>query len=297
MELNYSLAPQAEVAGQARPWQFLKSVFALYRTQLFRWFGITAPTSLVASAVVWVADQRVRAMFRHISLFELPRHGWEMAGALTLRGCSYLLSWLLGCFALGAISSVVSGLDANDEDSAWKADSHQMAREHFGKLVLAGVLTLCVFLAGAGALGFVHAVAARVVGSHRFSQYRLAASLAGLLVVASVVSWLGMAIPLILRNSGVWAALKRSFELSNGYEGALFWLVVQSTLGTYLAAYGVYHGFSLIFPAPLQFTLWYRWLVFIVAILAGAAVEPPLFIGFSVLADRGVLNASLLPGA
>ena len=273
----------------------LKSVFALYRTQFSRWFGITAPTSLVAAAAIWMADQRIKATFSNIPLLELPHHRWEIAGALAIRYGSYFLSWLLGCFALAAIATVVSGLNGDEDDATWRADSHQAAREHFGKLALAGLFTFCAFLSGIAITLFVTEAVGRVTSRAFLLRFNFGIVLVGYVAVASVVSWLGMAIPLILRNSGVWAALKRSLELSNGYEGALLWLVVQSSVGSYLAAYGTYYGFRLFFPVPLQYTLWYGWLVFIVAVLAGAAIEPPIFIGFSLLADPEQLNASSFP--
>ena len=297
MDPNYSLASQAEVVGGARPGFLLKSVFALYRTQFSRWFGITAPTSLLAAAAIWMADQRIKTMFRNIPFLELSHHRWEVAGALTIRYCSYFLSWLLGCFALAAIATVVSGLNGDEDDATWRTDSHQAGREHFGKLALVGLFTFCAFLAGIAITLFVTEAIGRVTSRALLLRFNFGIVLVGYIAVASVVSWFGMAIPLILRNSGVWAAFKRSLELSNGYEGALLWLVVQSSLGSYLAAYGIYYGFRLFFPVPLQYTLWYGWLVFIVAVLAGAAIEPPIFIGFSLLADPDQLKVSALPGS
>lgn len=273
----------------------LQSVFALYRSKFSSWFGITAPTSLVAAAVIWMTDQRINATFRNIPLLELSHHRWEIAGTMIVRFGSDFLSWLLGCFALAAIATIVSGLNGDEDDATWKTDSHQAAREHFGKLALVGLFTFCTFLVGIAITFFVTEAVGRVTSRALLLRFNFGIVLIGYVAVASVVSWLGMAIPLILRNSGVWAALKRSLELSNGYEGALLWLVVQSSVGSYLAAYGTYYCFSLFFPAPLRYTLWYGWLVFIVAVLAGAAIEPPIFIGFSLLADPDQLNASSFP--
>jgi hypothetical protein len=295
VEPTYSIAPQAEAVSTAQPGVLLKSVFALYRSKFSSWFGITAPTSMLATTVVWMADQRIKATFRNIPFLELSHHRWEIAGALTIRYCSYFLSWLLGCFALAAIATVVSGLNGDEDEGTWRTDSHQAAREHFGKLALVGLFTFCAFLAGLAIAGFVAEAVVRVGGRALLLRFNFGIVLVGYVAVASVVSWLGMAIPLILRNSGVWAALKRSLELSNGYEGALLWLVVQSSVGSCLAVYGIYYGFRSIFPVPLQYTLWYGWLVFIVAVLAGAAIEPPIFIGFSLLADPEQFRPSSFP--
>jgi MFS family permease len=298
VEPTYSLASQVEAVGIPRPGQFLKHVFTLYRERFSHWFGITAPTSLLAAAVLWAADERIKAIYRGILPGEARYHFGDIAVTLVLRFGSFFVSWLLGCFALAAIATVVSDLDGEESDAVWMHDSHQRARENFGKLFLAALLTFCAFGAGMGIFGFVGLAAGRVVGWRRFARFNFAEALLGYVVVASILSWFGMAIPIILRrNIGVRAALKRSAEISSGYEGALFWLVVQSVAGSFLAGYAAYYSLSLFFPAHLRHTVWYGWLVYILAILAGAAVEPPIFIGFSLLADPEKLKVSSLPAS
>jgi hypothetical protein len=94
-----------------------------------------------------------------------------------------------------------------------------------------------------------------------------------------------MAIPLILTGDiGVWAALKKSVRLSNGYEVFLFLLVVESVVGSYVAWYATHFGLMFLFPAHLRYTAWYGWMVYLASVLASAAVQPPMFIGFSLLA-------------
>jgi hypothetical protein len=48
---------------------------------------------------------------------------------------------------------------------------------------------------------------------------------------------------------------------------------------------------GLMSPDSLRNNGWYSWLVSVVAVLAGAALEPPLLIGFSLLADPELLKA------
>ena len=69
----------------------------------------------------------------------------KLLEVLALRFGGFFVSWLLGCFALAAIATVVNRLDADDDDLAWKHDSHQRAREHLGSIVLAAAFTFCVF--------------------------------------------------------------------------------------------------------------------------------------------------------
>jgi hypothetical protein len=77
----------------------------------------------------------------------------------------------------------------------------------------------------------------------------------------------------------------------------LFLLVVESMAGSYVAWYAVPLGLRFLFPPHLQYTTWYGWVVYFVAILASAAVQPPMFIGFSLLAASEPQNSSFLPGA
>ena len=73
-------------------------------------------------------------------------------------------------------------------------------------------------------VGFIVFAGIRLVGWSDFARFNYGVSLAGGVVVARIVCWLGMSIPLIVAGTiGVWAALKKSVELSNGYEGTLFW--------------------------------------------------------------------------
>ena len=141
MEQDYGFAPQVEVGAEPRPGLLLKSVFSLYRSQFRRWFAITAPTSLLA-AVVDREPTGFAAMLRGVPMYELSSHWGVLAGAMVARYGSFFLAWFLGCFALGAIATVVSDLDQDDsEEGAWIHDSHQRTRDHFGSLVLAAFVS------------------------------------------------------------------------------------------------------------------------------------------------------------
>jgi hypothetical protein len=296
VESNWPLASQVEVEALPRPGFLLERVHDLYRDQFRRWFAIMAPTSILAAIVFLLSDQQVKEIFRSIPRGETRYHSGEFVEGLALRFGGFFVSWLLGCFALAAIAAVVNGLDKDDPDIVWKHDSYQRAREHLGRIVLAAAVTFCAFSAGVALAGFVPLAAAKLIGWSHFSRFIWLASIIGVVVVASIVSWLGAAIPLILRgNTTMWAALKRSVEVSSGYEGALLLLVVESLVGSYLAWYATYHGLRMLVPDQLRQTLWYGWGVYLLAVLATASVEPPLFIGFSLLADPDQLNAPLLP--
>ena len=285
MEPNYLTAQPVELCGAPSSSLLLKSVYALYSGQFRRWFGITAPLSLLASVTLWMADDRIRAIYRNIPRGELAYHPGVIAEAFALRFGAFFSSWLLGCIVLAAIATVVNGLEADDTNDVWRSDSYQKAREHFGALLSVALLTFCVFLAGMAVIELVEVALAKAVVWSNFSRFSFIAGLIGYVLIAGIVSWFGTAIPLILSGDATpRSALKKSLRLSNGYEAFLFLLVVESTAGSWLAYYAVRSGLQLLFPAALRHTSWYGWVVYFAAILASAAVEPPMFIGFSLLA-------------
>jgi hypothetical protein len=256
------------------------------------------PTTLLADVVLLWADRQAKTIFKGVPLFEILHHRDKVVEVYLLRFGSFFAAWFLGCFALATIASVVNRLEGESEVAAWIPDRHQRAREHLGAVFLVALITFCVFLAGFALSEFVQSAAVRVVGWRRFSRFSYATSLITVVTVASLVSWLGASIPLLVRgNTKLSAALKRSVELSSGYEGALFLLVVESIAGTLVAGYGTFYALHLLVPSTLRHAAWYGWAVTLVAVLASAAVEPPLFIGLSLLADPEQLNASSLPSS
>ena len=298
MDLNYLTVQPVELGGVPRPRLLFKDVYSVYTGQFRRWFGITAPISLLASVVLLMADRRIRDIYSSFPITQISHHMLEVAEAGLLRYGSFFLSWFLGCFALAAIATVANGREKGEREDVWISDSFQRARECFGRLLIAAVVTFSIFLAGMAALGFVVFAVIRVVGWAHFARFNLIVSLISYVVVASIVSWFGMVIPIILSGDiGVWKALKKSVRISNGYEAFLFLLVLESLAGSYVAWYAVHHGLASLFPAHLTYTEWYGWLVYFVTILASAAVQPPMFIGFSLLAASEHPNSSFLPGS
>jgi hypothetical protein len=295
VDSNRPPALQAEADAPPRPRFLLEQVHLLYRSRLWTWFGIMAPTSVFAGFVLLWADRQIKAILRGIPLFEIPHHWDKVVQATLLRFGSFFVAWFLGCFALASVASVVNRFEEDGEAAAWIPDRHQRAREHIGGVFLAALITFCAFLAGMAVSEFVQDAAVRVVGWPRFSRFSYVVGLIAVVAVASLVSWLGASIPLVVRGTKLRTALKQSVELSSGYEGALLLLVVESLAGTFVAAYGTFYVLHTVVPNHLRYTLWYGWVVNLVAALATATVDPPLFIGLSLLADPEQLNPSSVP--
>jgi len=297
VESNCPPASLAEAGALPRPRFLLQQVHVLYRSQFWTWFGIMLPTTLLADVAVLGADRQIKTMLKATPLLEIRNHWDKVIEAGVLRFGSFFAAWFLGCFALASIASVVNGLDGESEGAIWIRDRHQRARDHLGGVFAAALITFCVFLAGTAVSEFVQGAAVRLVGWSRFSRFSYAVGLIAALAVASLVSWLGASIPLLLRgDTKLLAALKRSVELSSGYEGALFLLVVESVAGTFIAGYVTFYALHWLVPSELRHALWFSWAVNLAAVLASAAMEAPLFIGLSLLADLDVLNSRSLPG-
>jgi hypothetical protein len=293
---NYLIARPVEFEGVPRPHLRLTDVYAVYTGQFRRWFAITAPTSLLGSAVLLMANRKISEIYRSFPVSQISQHTADVAKAYALRYGSFLISWFLGCLALAAIATVTNGLDKGERNDIWISDSFQRAREHFLPLFLAALSTFSIFLVGMAAIGFIVLALFRMLGGPSFARFGYGVTCFGFMVVASIVSWFGMAIPLILaQDMSAWAALKRSLKISNGREFFLLLLVSESMIGSYVAWYAVSYGLRFLFPSQLRYTEWYGWFVYFVTILASAAVQPPMFIGFSLLAADKNANSSPVP--
>ena len=292
METNPVSLQPADGAEVPRILPLFNRVQHLYIKQFRVWFAITAPTSLIATLILVLSDRKIREISRYIPWYELSKRPFELAEIYLLRFGSFFFVWFLGCFVLGAIATKVGGLDRDDEELALR-DSHQLAREHLLEILQIALLTFIAFVLGMMLSENVYSAILKVVGRARFSPYIFAASLLQWVIVASIVSWLGMAIPYVVRGIGFWAAVKKSLEAADGYQGFLLLLVLQSLVVSYVAWYVTQYALFYLLPAFIRGTSWYGWVALIASALASAAVEPPIFIGFSLLAEQSARGTDL----
>ncbi len=226
------------------------------------------PTSIIAAVVLQATDWKIRQIYAVIPRAELPYRWREIALAYFLRVGGSFVAWLFGCYALAAIATIVSGLDEDSETTAWTSDSFQRAREHFLPIFGVAGFTFCAFALGIAAIGIVEIAFGRLMGWSRLLRHSAWLGVVGYLIVACVVCWYGMAIPLVIhRRTGTWPALKRSVKISNGYEIFLFFLVLESLVASYLAWYVARYGLALLLPTVLRSSVWYGWIVYLASTL------------------------------
>jgi hypothetical protein len=256
VESNYSLALQGQGVDAPRPGLLVRTAYRVYKNRFSTWFAIMAPTSLIAAGILTLADYRIRQIYKSIPRGDFLLHPGVIVIPLIWRFGSYFLSWLLGCFALGAIGTEVSADGGEEEESsAWKHDAHQRTRERFGQVFLLALVTFGALLAGLALVEVVQFAAIRVIGWQRLRPYSYVVALVSTVVVASIVSWLGTAFPLsISGRMGVWAALKSSIELSSVYEGALVLLVVHSVAGPYISWLVIHYIARILLPLSFLYT-------------------------------------------
>jgi hypothetical protein len=284
-----SSSPSLQQAEEIKPESFsplFTKVQKIYVQQFREWFAITAPTSVVAAVVLMLADWKVREIILSHHDFAKLYNTETIVETTLLRFGSYFFAWFLGCFALAAIATVVNRLDAEDEDAPLR-DKHQRAREHMGAILKTAFAMFLALLIGLAIAEFVLLTIAKVVGYAHFRSYIYPATMLGMFIVAGIVARLGMAIPLLMRGDiGVWAALNESLKIGERHKGFLFLLVIQSVIGSYVGWYAV-HYVLLLVPLSVKLAAWYGWAVVSLSALASAAVSPPMFIGFSLLAEEG----------
>ena len=291
MEPNDLLLPQAE--NSAGTHALLTRTWRIYRDGYRHWFAICAPTSVLASLVVIVCDWKIREFLQDMRPWDARWQLW--LGLIGFRLSEFFLPWLLGCFAFGAIATGVSNLDHEQQD-LWLRDSHQRSRERFGAIFLIALFTFGLLLAGVAGLFLVSSAAGRIFGLRRLIHWEYAITYIGGLVIVTIVSWFGMAIPLVLRGeTTVRSAITKSFAAHEGYEGYLFLLLLESLGGSYVGWYAVHWILSIATPNTVRSSSWYGWLVVLVVALASAAVSPPFLIGLSVLANEYCQKADLVP--
>lgn len=270
----------------------LHRVYKLYAQSYWRWFRITAPASLTAAFALLLTSQKANELFRMLPQGPaVVHHIPELLEQTLIRFGGFFFAWLTGCLALGAIATILHSQDA-EEDLSGLSDSFVRVRQLMLPVSVVATLTFALFIVGIGAGSVAGFAAGKIAGPKYFYRAVFYSSELFYFLELAVLSWFGPSIPLIIRDRiGAWRALKGSLRLSDGYEGFLFLLTVESVVGTYLANFVVRYAAGVVESRlPDSWLEVMPWIVYFSVALASAAVQPPMFIGFSLLADNEFLE-------
>ena len=102
VETNYSHVLQAEVGRIPQPGVLLRTVHAIYHAQFGRWFGIMAPTSLLAGLVLVLAAQQIKAINSAIPRGEVLLHKGDILVMGAVRYGQLFLVLVPGLFRAGS---------------------------------------------------------------------------------------------------------------------------------------------------------------------------------------------------
>jgi hypothetical protein len=269
VEQDWSLDSAPDVRLTSRG--LWRDIHSLYLTYFWSWFRVNAPATLGTVVVIQITNYEVS---------ELWRTG-DKAAAGSVRFGGFFLAWFIGCFALGAVATLV-GRVINGDEEAWDDEAYERARSKFWPLLSGAVLTFLCLILGFVVFLLIDGAVASALGRTRFLKFNYALSLAGIFLIGCAVSWQGLMFPMLIwTDVGAWQALKSSYTLANGYRTHLASLVIESLLASYLAGFGVYYALG--FVAHRLSLNWASWPIFVAAVLASAAAEAPMFIGFSLL--------------
>lgn len=268
------------------PAEFLHEVFALYHAHKALFIGLIAPAVIFGYLAVSFGTQQAEQIFRHLprgpAVMDHPR---ELAEMWIARMGSWFLSWLVYSFAFSAVAVAVNEIEAERKPLA--EDCYAPGRSHLGRVVgtaswllIVFMLTTMVIALGGSFLVFVvlH-LHPETAGVYIFTAILL-------LGASLLTSRLGLAIPaVVIDQCGVSQAIQRSRRLTEGRSGLLTVLLIESLGGSYLAGvtpFWIAAHFGAGAPPPV----WLPWVLVAVAIIAGALVQPVLFVGLSLMYIR-----------
>jgi hypothetical protein len=259
----------------------LRSVERIYRRNIRIFVLILLPAVVFGYFVIIIASNRIAVFARSISHSTSP--AWEFTAVFLLRFGSFLASWLVYCFAFGAIFYAVR--DIRNQLQPTSEGSFAPVREALGRFLrLSSFLFLvCVIpvVAMMGLTAVFLSVLLERFGLGFSLSYYYAASLPLLLLTFGVLARWTLAVPVLLNEgTGVWAAMKRSNSLTDNRLLALTILIIEGFLGTFLAQ-----------QIPLRIvgalvgsnglTEWQFYALYGFSLVCALFVQPIMFVGFA----------------
>jgi hypothetical protein len=260
----------------------LTRTYGLYRSRFRTFFVIASVPSLIAYMSQFI--QRVVAgQLRTRGLLPPQATGryWALITAVALfEGAVY---WTISGFFFAAIASNVLNDDGNDQPVV--ADAFSMARQRFGPIVAVALLIFALFALGRTVIGFALVSLLerlRLLGNFPVTFAVLTVML---LLVAGLVSRLGLAIPILMDGSkaSVSESLRRSVAKTENWEPFFMLFLAKAGILGYAAYWLVNLGLANLWDHGMLSAEAYPWVQSLLYVSIAAMLESPLFIAFSLL--------------
>jgi hypothetical protein len=265
--------------------EFIADVLRTYHSRFWLFFRITAPAVIVGTIAIITSRNEIREILRHLPHgVELLNHRTEILEIGLCNLSAYLISWLASLISFGVTCIVVEEAAAGFSPAA--LHSFLNLRERLGPFLRLSFLLFGLALLAEGASILAMGGMYRVLWHWQLRPRPFVMLVASYLTVSLALlafSRLALAVPaVILDDYGVWRAILRSDELTEGKWLPLAALLVKSLVGGYAAGLLPFWLASFIrVDAPLP--SWFPWVLTVGSIIGVTVVEPTMFVGFAVL--------------
>lgn len=249
--------------------------YELYAKRFWTYFRMAllpATIALFVRSLVLLIAQQLRGM-------GWLGHKWSLGTSLTL--AEQGLYWVTSAFFFAAVAANV--LSDEDGDSVPFSDAYSKARERLGGVIVVALIVWTLFIVTRGlALLAIFEVLQRV-RSHWIVQ--MIAFLLPIWLIAGLLSRLGLAIPELINNpkTSISAAIRSSIRKTENWEPFFMAFLAKSAILGYGAYWLGNSALDWLWGQGALNETSYPWAERLIYITIAAALEPPLFIAFSVL--------------
>jgi hypothetical protein len=265
--------------------EIVRLAYSVFRRNFRALYKLTLPPSIFVLLVYYL---RLWMLYR----IRESRPTFQAAlieGFAVNFGC-YFLAWLLETASLAAVCSAVS---MNNDTLAVSDDGYRRVRERFGAISYIAFMTYLRFIVlfailmtlFSYAIFVVRLVPRNLISMESFGYVE--AAIVFILCGAAIMGY-AFAVPIVLNvEKNGREAMRSSWRLTDGYEGAIFQLIVEGLVSLFVASYAAdWLGKALFRNFDLR--TWGAWPQWILTAMVGAAVQIPMFIGFALLYERAV---------
>lgn len=275
--------------------EFITGVVSTYQKQSWFFIRLITPAVVITYVITKFVNNVIRQLSPHTYWRDLPQ---ARLIEVTLTSCfirlgQYVVSWLMFCFAFAAICSAVGQSQRGGTPSI--GDSFTEFRGRTGLFLRLSLLLFVLFLGIQ--IVWIGAVmsSSALAYTHHFRMTRLENLLLtyalwylGILVF----SRFGLAIPAFLREGcSVGSAMFRSDELTEGQWLKLAVLLGKTAIGGYVAGMLPF-WLAAWFLTGARVPWWFENALMVLSIAGVSAIEPMLFIGFTLLYEN---QSALIP--